>query len=254
MSDRGESTATETEAAPPEQEERHEWQTHEKKYMDIQNSEGGVFIKRSVTRDEWWNNIYGTLIVPPMPLERIKNEAAAIEYIRTHTNIPVPIVRCSFEDRGCHYIVTDIVPGVQMAKLTESQKIVVLKEVEEHLATMRSIKSTTMGGFLGKACLPYRLAAMRIPLDELQTMRFKESVPYELVLCHNDLSQHNIMVDESTLKITAILDWEYAGFYPKEFEGTFYKRPGPSGALEGEVNDEELLLAMLEECKRKPGE
>jgi len=40
------------------------------------------------------------------------------------------------------------------------------------------------------------------------------------------VSQHNIVVDEKTLKITAILDWDYTGFYPMEFEGAFYKRPG----------------------------
>lgn len=66
----------------------------------------------------------------------------------------------------------------------------------------------------------------------------------DLVFCHNDLSTHNIIVDPETLKINAIIDWEYAGFYPKEFEGMFFKRPGPSVALKGEVDDENTLLGV----------
>ena len=71
------------------------------------------------------------------------------------------------------------------------------------------------------------------------------------MLCHNDLSQYNVLVDEETLKITAIIDWEYAGFYPKEFEGAFYKRPGPSVALKGEEDDVPKLLSIVDECRKK---
>ena len=34
----------------------------------------------------------------------------------------------------------------------------------------------------------------------------------DLVFCHNDLSANNVIVDPKTLKIAAIIDWEYAGF------------------------------------------
>ena len=67
----------------------------------------------------------------------------------------------------------------------------------------------------------------------------------DLVFCHNDLSAHNIIVDPTTLKINAIVDWEYAGFYPREFEGLFYKRIGPSVALEGEEDDEARLYGVM---------
>jgi hypothetical protein len=45
--------------------------------------------------------------------------------------------------------------------------------------------------------------------------------------------------------IKAIIDWEYAGFYPPEFERPFYLRPGPSIALPGEVDDVEALEAIM---------
>lgn len=69
----------------------------------------------------------------------------------------------------------------------------------------------------------------------------------DLVFCHSDLSAHNVIVNPETLKINAIIDWEYAGFFPEEFEGMFFRRPGPSIALDGEVNDEEQLLKIMYE-------
>lgn len=67
----------------------------------------------------------------------------------------------------------------------------------------------------------------------------------DLVFCHNDLQASNVIVDPETLKIRAIIDWEYAGFYLPEFESPFYRRPGPSVALDGEVDDIEALLKVL---------
>ena len=69
----------------------------------------------------------------------------------------------------------------------------------------------------------------------------------DLVFCHNDLSAHNVIVNPETLKVNAIIDWEFAGFFPEEFEGMFFRRPGPSIALDGEVNDEEQLLKIMYE-------
>ena len=76
-------------------------------------------------------------------------------------------------------------------------------------------------------------------------MRPRESK--DLVFCHNDLSTHNVIVDPETLAVKAIIDWEYAGFFPEEFEGMFFRRSGPSVALEGEVNDEKKLLGTMYE-------
>ncbi len=69
----------------------------------------------------------------------------------------------------------------------------------------------------------------------------------DLVFCHNDLSAPNVIVDRDTLEVKAIIDWEYAGFYPKEFEMEFFKRSetGPSVALEGEKDDVEILLDIM---------
>ena len=44
---------------------------------------------------------------------------------------------------------------------------------------------------------------------------FRPSKTEEYVFCHNDLSQHNVIVDHKSLRINAIVDWEYAGFFSK---------------------------------------
>lgn len=76
----------------------------------------------------------------------------------------------------------------------------------------------------------------------------------DLVFCHNDLSTHNVIVDPDTLRIKAILDWEYAGFFPAEFEGMFFRRPGPSVALDGEENGVDRLLDILHQNEEKEKE
>lgn len=73
----------------------------------------------------------------------------------------------------------------------------------------------------------------------------REGEGEEYCFCRNDLSQHNVIVDPGTLKISAIIDREYAGFWPEYFEGAFYERPGPSAALDAEVDDVPRLLRFL---------
>ncbi len=38
------------------------------------------------------------------------------------------------------------------------------------------------------------------------------------MFCHNDLSNRNILVDPTTFRITGIIDWEFAGYFPSEWE------------------------------------
>ena len=52
----------------------------------------------------------------------------------------------------------------------------------------------------------------------------------ELVFCYNDLSTNNVIVNPETLKVNAIIDWGYAGFYPAQFEGKFFKGWGLLGS------------------------
>ena len=221
--------------------------TEQKKYFWFENEEGPVFIKRNLTPSEYVHTCAGQLVIPYLCLERMKNEVAAIRYVQSlDIHIPTPNIRCAFEDHGRYYIVTDIVPGVRLKELPEDKKVPVIKELEGYLAQMHTIKSKVMGGFLGDVIVPYRVGKA-VPHDQI--LKLREATTPEFVLCHNDLGQQNVIVDEKTLKINAILDREYAGFYPPEFDRAFYIRPGPSVALKGEENDVPKLLEMLEHWK-----
>lgn len=117
--------------------------TTERKYFEV----GQSFIKRSLRPSEWQINPgNGTIVVPRFGMERIFNEAAALEFIAKNTNIPVPKVYSCFEDDEAAYLVTEFVEGVTMNKLEPEKRKIVEKEVEGYVDTMRALKSSLWGG------------------------------------------------------------------------------------------------------------
>ncbi|KAJ6086101.1 hypothetical protein N7486_010382 [Penicillium sp. IBT 16267x] len=166
----------------------------------------------------------------------------ALRFIRRSSNIPVPTLYGAFEVDDSFILIIEHVDGVSMSDLSEDQKSVVRTEVEQHLATLRGIKSNTIGGPSGIVLPPYRV--MR--LSDKNEWPQKVTKDDKFVFCHNDLSQHNIIVDPRTMKIKAIIDWEYAGYFPGHFEWPFYERRGPSIALDGEHDHSAELLQFME--------
>ncbi len=169
------------------------------------------------------------------------NEAACLRFIRQNTNIPVPAVFCDFEDANAYYLIMEYVDGVSMADLQEEKKMKVKNEIEAHLVTLAQLKSTRVGGLSGIVIPPYRVTLE----TDIDTWILPESGTDDYVFCHNDLSQENVIVDPCTLKINAIIDWEYAGFFPPFFERPFYTRLGPSVAVGEETTDTVQLLDFL---------
>lgn len=152
-----------------------------------------------------------------------------------------------FEDDSAVYLVREYVKGATMASLNPEQRKQIEPELEGYLETLRSLKSNVWGGPSGIVIPPYRIM-VRSPRPQWK-MKARESK--DLVFCHNDFSAQNVIVDPVNLKVKAIIDWEYAGYYPQEFEGMFFRRPGPSVALDGEVNDEKRLLNMMHANEEK---
>lgn len=201
----------------------------------------GCFIKRSLRPSEYITTQRETIHTPQMGQERLQNEAESLRFIRRVSNVPVPTVYGAFEVDGSYFLITEYIEGVGMSQLPEHQKKTVYVELDQHLATLRQITSDTIGGPSGIVIPPYRV--MHRADKDNWSLRASEGRDY--VFCHNDLSQHNIIVDPNTLKINAIIDWEYAGFFPPYFEAPFYKRIGPSVALDGEEDDVPKLLEFL---------
>ncbi|KAL4950838.1 kinase-like domain-containing protein [Aspergillus filifer] len=199
-----------------------------------------LFIKRSLRPSEFRTSQRG-LHIPRLGKERLQNEAESLRFIRRTTNIPVPTVHAALEVDDSFFLITDYIQGTSMSQLSEGQKRIVCIELRQHLATLHAIKSNTTGGPSGLVIPPYRV--MKCSVKDDWPIRSSDNAEY--VFCHNDLSQPNVIVDPDTLKIRAIIDWEYAGFFPEYFEAPFYERLGPSVAIEGENDDVESLLKFL---------
>lgn len=201
-----------------------------------------IFIKRTLRRTEYITTQEGTKHIPRFDKARLQNEAASLRLIHRLSNIPVPAVYGAFEVDGAYCLIMEYIDGVSMRELSDDHKKVVCAEIDRHRSTLQGIKSDKLGGPTGIAIPPFRLwrhiARDPWPLES--------SEGCEYVFCHNDLTHSNVIVDPDTLKIKAIIDWEYAGFYPSYFEGHFYERvgsrPTPSVAMEGEHDDVPKLL------------
>jgi aminoglycoside phosphotransferase (APT) family kinase protein len=211
--------------------------TVDRKYYRV----GNTWVKRNLRPHEWLTGPQGTVHVPRQGIERLANEVACIDFIAERTNIPVPKVLCHFEDDEAYYLITEHVDGVMMADLAEAQKTEVIKALDKHLDTLHKLRSRCLGGPSGYIITPPRLWKS-LWRDNWKPL---EADSEDFVFCHGDLSQYNVLVDPDSLQITAILDWEYAGFYPPFFERHFFLRPGTSAALDGEDDDSERVSQFL---------
>ncbi|KAK3186839.1 hypothetical protein K4F52_004283 [Lecanicillium sp. MT-2017a] len=210
--------------------------TAERKYYE----DDKYFIKRSLKPSEFLTGYRG-IHVPPLGKQRLMNEAASLRFIGENTNIPVPAVYHDFEDDGAYYVVTEFVDGISMARLTDDQRAMVSQELERHRAELQRMTSARLGGPTGIVIPPYRV----LRHAENDTWNLRSSTAPDYVFCHNDLSQQNVIVDPKSLKIKAIIDWEYAGFFPSRFDYPFYQRLGPSAAINDETDDSLILLEFL---------
>ena len=206
--------------------------TAERAYYHGEN----LFIKRSLRPREFKTGYKG-LHIPCLGKERLQNEAAALRFLHG-SEIPVPAIYAAFEIDDAFFLVTEFVDGTPMSELADEEKRVVSAELEEHVVNLHEMKAQ-VSGLEGVVIPPYRVMRQS---DEVWATQRGE---YEYVFCHNDLSQQNVIVDLASLKIMAIIDWEYAGFFPEYFEAPFYRRLGPSVAMDGEHGDVPRLLRFL---------
>ena len=192
--------------------------TQEKKFW----LRADVFIKSSLREDDYQRH-YETeeKYRPKIGIERARNEAVNLKFIRAHTNIPVPKVICEYEDHGAYVIVMTRAKGVPMDTLTRSEKTVVTSKLQSIMDTLHGLKSSRIGGASGLVCPPHPVIN-QVPHDECRwSPSCADSEIY--VFCHMDAHMGNIYVDPLTLEITCIIDFEFAGFYPQHFDLPLYE-------------------------------
>lgn len=182
------------------------------------------------------------LVVKSGPNLRI-HEAQTLRFIAANTTIPVPKVHdLRWEDGNVTAIVMDYVPGKPLEEawdtMDSNQKLSIAEELHSYISQLRALKGEYIGAVdRGKAVIGQRASieggpfASEREFNEFIFADLMKAAPdllrhyashalmddHEIVFTHGDFAPRNILVDEGG-RVTAILDWEYAGWYPEHWE------------------------------------
>ncbi|KAJ5109907.1 hypothetical protein N7532_002552 [Penicillium argentinense] len=170
------------------------------------------------------------------------HEAQTLQFIAAKTTIPVPKVHnIHYEDGKVMAIVMDYIPGKRLDEawdtLDSHQKLSIANELHSYLSQLRKLKGDYIGAIgRGQAIIGQISSLEGGPFDSEQQFNefilgdIVKSAPkilrhyakyalmdnHDIVFTHSDLSPRNILVDGG--RVTAIIDWEYAGWYPEHWE------------------------------------
>ncbi|KAJ4525226.1 hypothetical protein HRR83_000903 [Exophiala dermatitidis] len=173
-----------------------------------------------------------------MSADRLKNEYTASKLVAERTTIPVPKpLRLEYIE-GCLAMTSELVDGVPFSSL--APHIRSLLYLDDYVQTfvlpqLKLLKSHTYGTIDG-AVLPPRRVFDNYPGRQWFPRKSKEE---EYHFTHNDLSQHNFLCDRHTGEVIAVIDWEFAGFYPGYFEAPLWR------ASYDEIEDDEDEIGQL---------
>ncbi|KAJ3496377.1 hypothetical protein NLG97_g2701 [Lecanicillium saksenae] len=174
--------------------------------------------------------------------ERITNEAKALALVARKTIIPIPkLIYHGFHHDGRRYLVTELVDGARLDRVGktgclrpegqphgEARLCITCREeayakalafVENVILPQLSSLNSTERGIEGFVMPPAWLAPdLTVPWKGKKAFQPLPLPTPRYIFQHGDLAAHNIMIDKTTLQVKAIIDWEYAGFYPPRWE------------------------------------
>jgi aminoglycoside phosphotransferase (APT) family kinase protein len=181
-----------------------------------------------------------------------ETEAHTMRFVRQRTSIPVPEVYNVYKDpnSGAVHIVMEYVEGQRLDEawptLTSQEKDAVLQQLRGYFRELRQIKADFIGSVDGTACDDQFLEDLESSRGPYQTeAEFHQALAkawlrggheddpfrrllvkilfevvgredHQFVLTHNDFAARNILVKGGA--VVAVLDWEFAGFYPEYWE------------------------------------
>lgn len=190
---------------------------------------------------------FGLYLKDRRDIDLLQNEFNALKMVRQYTSVPVPrpidLVFEPGESDG--YLLMSRVPGVPfttyMEMLSDRDYADFVFQMQEYISQIRAIPKTVRPEFaicstLGQACRDTRVEhgdAIGPFADEAafsQLLRNPDDPSrrgHSILFTHADLNMRNILVDQVTQpdgakvwKVTGIVDWESAGFYPEYWEYT----------------------------------
>ena len=180
-------------------------------------------------------------------------EAETMRYVANNTSIPVPKVQRAWRQDEVTYITMDVVDGVELQcawhDMSDKIKRWVVEQLKGYLGQLRVLKPPIDGAVMSAIGGPLRDGSrvgletfgpfqshddfhqflrggdVGIPMESFQTMRGIEKVVhshchhYATKFTHGDFAPRNIMVKRDGT-ITAIIDWDSAGWFPEYWEYT----------------------------------
>ncbi|KAF2786917.1 kinase-like protein [Melanomma pulvis-pyrius CBS 109.77] len=176
-------------------------------------------------------------------------EFQSLQLVENHTRIPAPRAIDTIQYSDSSFLLMTGLPGnnvgEMLSTMTDEQVRTVVQDLKEYVAELRQIPNNTDSGFqicnaLGGGILDWRISDSQreelkfkdetefskyltydLPLDEnaCSLISKSHSVKHEIVFTHADLNLRNILVDGHG-KISGIVDWECAGWYPEYWEYT----------------------------------
>ena len=172
------------------------------------------------------------------------NEVVNLDFVRSNTTLPVPKILNAYEKEGCRYILMEHLEAEKLGKawlkLSVEERASICSELRSYLDQLRGllppkglIGSVSGGPAVDRRSLGavkggpfaseeefnrWQLEQLRdnTPLINQEIYKAMHRTDHNIVFSHGDLAFHNILVREG--HITAILDWEYAGWYPEHWD------------------------------------
>jgi serine/threonine protein kinase len=179
----------------------------------------------------------------PRNHERITNEAKALALVSTRTTLPVPrLLAHGTHPDGRRYLTTEYIPGPTLAEFPHRSCSKPAGQLHIDTTPCSDCSHQAYSNavdFVSSTVIP-QLAALTSRVRGIDgfvmppawlspdvqppwrgTKKSWATLPLErpeYIFQHGDLSDHNIIVDPQTLEVRAVIDWEYAGFYPPGME------------------------------------
>lgn len=178
-------------------------------------------------------------------------ELAALRYVAEHTSIPVPKVFKTHYHDDRLYIEMEYVRGINLQAawrpgcLSQDQKVHIITEVTGYINQLRKLEPPREGIVASANCdkvLDHRVGShpfgpfsshegfhsylrVNMPIEGCSEVIGPEvtechSRRYRSCFTHADLAPRNIIVDMDNRKVSAIVDWEFSGWYPEYWEYT----------------------------------
>lgn len=177
---------------------------------------------------------------PDLEMTEVDN----LTFIRSCTTIPVPRILNAYEKEGCKYIAMEYLDGDNLESvwpdLPNEHRKSICSELRDYLNQMRNISAPTafIGSVSGGPAVDRRsLGSVKggpftceEEFNKWQLDQLRDNTPllnqemyaamhrtnHRIMFSHGDLAFHNILVRDG--HITAILDWEYAGWFPEHWD------------------------------------